>query len=108
MLLLTLSLSIASCTTIPDIDICVELEKDKRGHCIHAVSEKQFPVDNVSKFRKKQTWLQTKQNSLIIPSDSWAELKAYIISMCKKTNACDKHTTRWRETINTIDQYNSN
>lgn len=45
------------------------------------ISDKEYPVSG-------QVWQDLKSNSLVLPSDSWAQLKIYILEMCQQSGDC--------------------
>lgn len=40
---------------------------------------------------------------IYVPAESWAELKYFIIKVCKKTKQCDSDISGWDRTIDKID-----
>jgi hypothetical protein len=47
------------------------------------VGDEGYKVDGMA-------WQELKTNSLVLPSDSWAKLKIYILEMCKLNNNCSQ------------------
>ena len=57
------------------------------------ISEKEFVVDK-DHFLNKKNWNDVKVSSLYIPAESWGQIKAYLLKMCKKTGKCGD-LSRW-------------
>lgn len=97
------SLALTSCAvTPPDVPICVEFTIE-RGRCVHIISGKTFDVDETRKYKDK-TWWDLRPTMVQVPSSSWAEIKSFIIKVCKKTNQCDEKITSWKKTSSKIDE----
>ena len=86
-LLILYALSLASCVKPPDVSVCVELVKDKKGFCAYTISDKEETLEG-------QQWKDLKLKSLIIPAQSWAEIKSFILKICEKTKECDLNQTQ--------------
>ena len=91
-LLVSLSLFASSCATPPDVPLCLETGPES-GWCMTTISEKEFTIDEDHLLNKKQWW-EVKAGSLLIPAESWGQIKAYLLKMCKKTNKCGD-LSRW-------------
>lgn len=104
LILSALSLNfLTSCQTVPpDIPICIEITAS-RGYCIKTISSTEFEVNDVDLLDGK-SWWAARPSMLMLPVSSWAKLKTYIITQCKKTGACDKEITSWERTIKTVDE----
>ena len=92
MRLIILSLFVASCATIPDVPICAEVSLS-RGICTYTVSGKNIVVDDEHPL-DNLTWFDIRSKVLATPASSWAEIKAWMIKMCKK-NKCDVDISSW-------------
>lgn len=68
--------------------ICVELLHEFSGWCTFTISDKEIFLDNDKKLYNGKTWSDLKKDSLIMPADSYAKIKAYILSECKKHKDC--------------------
>jgi hypothetical protein len=100
---MTLQVGLTSCQTAPpNIPVCVEIAID-RGACIKTISGEKFDIDERNTF-EGQTWWGARPTMLMIPSSSWAKLKTYIITQCKRTGQCTKEISSWDRTIQTIDK----
>jgi hypothetical protein len=49
------------------------------------------------------TWWELRPTLLLVPSSSYAAMKAYIVKMCKKQN-CDSKVGAWERRVEKIDQ----
>ncbi len=90
----SLSLTLLSCAKVPDVPVCISLD-DERGFCTYTISDKEFYVDNEDHLFEGKTWEQVKISSLIMPASSWAKIKAYILSQCKKHKDCKDDISKW-------------
>lgn len=93
-LFLSSAISLASCVKPPDVKVCVELVKDKKGFCAYTISDKEETIEG-------QPWKDIKVKSLIVPAQSWAEIKAFILKVCEKTKECELVSTQKK--INKMD-----
>jgi hypothetical protein len=64
----------------PDVPVCVSLGETS-GYCINTVSNTEQQVGG-------DAWQIMKKDALILPSDSWAKLKVYILEMCQQYGNC--------------------
>jgi hypothetical protein len=85
----------------------VELDID-RGHCVHTISSTEYDVDDEHPFtdpytKEKYTWWALRPLMVHMPAASWAEIKAFIIKMCKRTKDCDRSISNWERSVQTID-----
>lgn len=51
------------------------------GHYIYTLSEEEGEVCG-------EEWHKIKESSLIVPNDSYAKIKIYILETCKQNNTC--------------------
>jgi len=101
-LLLLASVFTGCASAPPDVPACVEIHMSK-GYCINTLSSKEFVVDDQNKLDGK-TWWEARPSMLMMPASSWAKIKIWIITQCKKTGQCDKSITSWDRTIQSVDQ----
>jgi hypothetical protein len=94
---------IVSCATPPDVPICVRLSQD-RGWCTYTVSEQEVFVDNDKQLLNGQTWAEIYVKSLVLPADSQAQLKAYIVKQCKNHNDCGGDLGKWERKTERISE----
>lgn len=80
-ILLSSSLLEGCISAPPDVPVCVNLVSF--GHCINTISDKESDIVG-------DAWNDLLKKSLVLPSDSWAEIKKYILDMCKQNNNCQQ------------------
>lgn len=86
---------ITGCASVPDVPICVDLtNKDAlaipKGFCAWTISDKETIVDdNGGHMLNGKLWTDVKSSSLLIPAESWAKIKAFILKNCKKNKDCN-------------------
>ncbi len=85
--------------------ICLkEITEYSCGYCVWSVEDKQQYVGEA-----KNTWLYGKPwhqilaESVKVPAESYAAIKASFIKMCKESNSCSKDITHWRVKLDAID-----
>ena len=78
---------------MPNLPICAEVSLAK-GICTYTVTGKNIVIDDDNLY-EGETWFSLRNKALIIPAKSWAQIKAYLIKMCKKTNQCDVDVSQW-------------
>jgi len=99
---LILLVLLTSCQTAPPaIPICVELSMS-RGYCINTITAEEFEVNDTKLIDGKSWWI-ARPSMVMMPASSWAKLKTYIITQCKKTKLCDKEISSWDRTIKSVD-----
>lgn len=96
-------LTLTACATKPpDITACVEMSIS-RGECVRVVSGQRIRVDEDHKLNGK-TWWEMRPTNIILPLESWIDLKKFIIKTCKNNkNMCDKEISSWDRSIQHID-----
>lgn len=105
---LVLLLLVSSCGSIKtlDVPVCVRVNME-RGFCTNLLSPVDRKVDDENLLDGK-TWFEMLPTMIYVPKDSWAAIKKYIVTECKRTNRCDGLVESWDRTINVIDaQINS-
>lgn len=80
--LLILSLFLVSCAGIKDKPVCADVTIE-RGKCVFIVSGKVQNIDDENLLDGK-TWFEIKGSSLVLPLETWAEIKAFIKKACRK------------------------
>lgn len=72
------------------------------------MSSKEFEVNETLKFNDK-TWWELRPYMIYMPIHSWAEIKKFIIGICRKTKKCGGKTiSNWERTVNVIDDKMAN
>ena len=94
---------ISSCgTTPPDVPLCAEINPG-RGFCVKTISSEEFEVDDVKLFNGK-TWFELRPFMVLMPIDSWVEIKSFIIKICKRSKKCSGTISNWERTVKIIDK----
>lgn len=86
---------------VPDFPACVELGMGK-GYCVKVISGEEFIVDEDHKFQEK-TFFEMRPSMIMIPPQSWVDIKTFIIKICKKTKKCQQEVSSWDRSIQNID-----
>lgn len=101
-----------SCASVKEIDrpLCVEINLSK-AFCTYTISNKDFYVDDEHPYAfdpkypdKLQTWFEVRPAMVLMPVQTWAAFKKYIIKNCKLTKKCDGMIEGWDRTMNVLDQ----
>lgn len=94
-------LTVFSCTTVPNVPICKEINPDK-GWCSWTLQKGGFYVDEARPYafnpkepEKLYTWWEYRPVMMALPPYSWEELKKYIIKQCKITKKCQGNVGEW-------------
>lgn len=95
-----LSLIFISCAQVPDIAVC-RSRSAVQGFCTYTISNKDIIVDDTHLLDGK-TWIDIKVESVMLPADSWAEIKKYIIKQCKKHNDCSHDIGKWSNKMDSV------
>lgn len=96
-----LLLASACSVTVPRVPICAELNPAK-GYCVNTVTSEEFVIDETHLYDGK-SWWQMRPEMMVIPAQSWAEIKAFIVKVCRKTKQCDTELGSWDRTVEAID-----
>lgn len=76
------------------------------GHCVYTVSGKTFDIEVGQTFgKKKKTWPQLAESALTVPAEeSWAPMKTFVQTACKKSGKCKNGVGNWESTVKTVDK----
>jgi hypothetical protein len=93
----------SSCTSLKSIDkpVCVEINMSK-GYCTTIISGKDQIIDDVNLLDGK-TWFEARIEMVLVPIETWASLKKYLIMNCKKTKSCNDNIDSWNRAIQSVD-----
>lgn len=82
-------LNLNCATPIPNVPVCVSIS-ESLGWCQNTIDNQSFYVDNDKQVfpGTGEKWILVKAKAVIVPHDSWAKIKEYILTMCKKNNSC--------------------
>lgn len=84
------ALSLSSCAhKIPDEPVCLELNPEK-GFCTYTIQDKSFYLNG-------EAWIKLKNDSLIMPIQSWANIKKFILKICADYNKCESAEKKIKE-----------
>jgi hypothetical protein len=97
-----LNILLSGCITPPDIPACFELSISE-AYCTYTVSDKDFYWNETTKYKNK-TYFEQRPANIILPQQSWAELKAFIIKNCKKNKSCSKDMDKWSRKIESLER----
>ena len=73
-----------------------------KGYCTTIISGKDFIVDDVNKLDDK-TWFEHRPEMILVPVDTWASLKKYLIKNCKRSQKCNENIDSWTRSMISID-----
>lgn len=98
-----LLLFLVSCSTIQQIDkpVCVEVNMSK-GYCTTIISGKDQIVDEVNLLYGK-TWFEARVEMVLVPIETWAALKTYLITECKRTKRCGDKIQTWEKSLQNVE-----
>ena len=101
--LIFITLLLSSCTSIKNLDrpVCTRVTME-RGFCTNLLSPVDRFVDDENLLDGK-TWFELLPTMIYVPKETWAEIKKFIITECKRTNRCDGLVESWDRTINVLD-----
>jgi hypothetical protein len=51
------------------------------------------------------TWWELKHQAVILPAHSWAEIKKFIINICKESEICKDNVSSWDRAVSDIDSW---
>lgn len=81
LILLMLLGNLLSCVhNLPDDPACIEINPTK-GWCTYTISPNEYYLEG-------KEWSDTKKNALIVPIDSWKNIKIFILEVCKDYGKC--------------------
>lgn len=85
----------------PDEPICTEVNPSK-GFCVKIMSGEQFVISDSVPYKGK-TWWEVRPSLVMMPVQTWAELKKWIIKICKNNSQCNQ-VAHWERSVNVIDE----
>lgn len=109
MLLGTLLSLTVSCASTPNVPVCTELSVSK-AFCTYTIEDKDFIIDDEHPYsftgnpKDAKTWWDMRPFMVMLPYQSWARLKSYIIKMCKQNGGCAENVGTWERKINKLDE----
>jgi len=97
---LILLVSLSSCANIPNVPACIQLDIDK-GYCIYTVENTEFYVNDNNNNPLGEPWFNARTKMIMLPSSSWATIKAFIIKKCRANKDCGAN---WEKNLDAIDE----
>jgi hypothetical protein len=65
------------------------------------ISNKDLIVDDTHLLNGK-TWLDLKIESVYVPTDSWSNIKEYVLKKCKQDKNCSNNIGQWSSKIDSV------
>lgn len=93
-------LLISSCANVPDVIICRQVNPSS-AFCTHTISDTDIVIDDTHLYNNK-TWIDEKLETVIVPVESWSEIKKYIIKKCKQNKDCNSQIGKWQSKVDKI------
>lgn len=84
----------------PDVPVLTRLSPTS-GYYVYTISDKEGVVDDTHLLNGK-TWIDYVVESVLVPADSYKEIKGFIIKMCKKYHECGDIGS-WDRRLNSLD-----
>ena len=99
-LVILLLLIFNSCASVPDVPVITRIGPTS-GYYVFTVSDKEGDVDDTHLLEGK-TFLDYAVEGVIVPADSYAAIKAYILKSCKKSKSCGDDIGKWKTKLDKI------
>ncbi len=95
-------------TTFRPNPVCMKmLDEEECGYCTWSIKEKyQYVGENKETWLYGKPWSQIAAEAVLMPSESYARLKADIVENCKKSQECNKDIAKWRVKLDSLDSLN--
>lgn len=78
-----------------------------RAWCRNSISDKRFFVDETHPMSMpdgtKKTWFEIRHTTVKLPAQSWAEIKKFIIKICKESEICSQNVASWDRAVGDVD-----
>lgn len=106
LILVVIFYSMMGCAAKPkDFKVCVEMSME-RGECMKVMSGQKIRIDQEHKNPETgQSWWDMRPTNLILPLESWIDIKKFIIKLCKQNQGmCDKEVSTWERSIQKVDE----
>jgi hypothetical protein len=98
--LLILFVLLQSCASVPDVYVCTQLDIN-RGWCTKTISDEEFIVERAEGSPLKLSWWAMRNQMIMLPPESWAKIKAFVIKKCRKNKECGE---TWEKRLDNIDK----
>jgi len=78
------------------------------GYCRWTISDKRQLVSEKSPLvlpdgKTKMTWWEMRHSTVRLPAHSWAEVKKFIVKICKESDLCQQNVSSWDRSVSDID-----
>jgi hypothetical protein len=73
-----------------------------KGYCTTIISGKGQTIDDTNKLDGK-TWFEMRPEMILVPIETWAALKKYLIMNCRRYKQCNVNIDSWNRSMKTID-----
>jgi hypothetical protein len=95
------AMMLCGCSTpIPDSSVCVEMDIN-RARCTTIMTGKNFTIDDMHLFGGKTYW-EMRPQMILVPAQSWAEIKEFILKICNQSHMCSDNVGNWQTTVGTL------
>lgn len=102
-------LQLSACAVAPpDVPVCTELAIN-RGFCVNSISNKEFEINDEQLYSPngdtayRMSWWEMRPYMIMLPYQSWVEIKKFIVKVCKNKNVCSGAVSNWERAVNTMD-----
>ena len=93
-MLLGISLNfLISCASVPAVPVCTEITPFK-GWCTNTITDEEYYVDDEHKLFD-MTWWELRPSMVMVPAQSWTQIKSSFIKLCKKNGNCNRDIDKW-------------
>lgn len=72
------------------------------GYCVKVISGQEYIINEENTINGK-TWWEVRPAMILVPAESWAHIKAFIIKICNSTKQCTKEVGTWERSVQNVD-----
>ena len=98
--ILLISLFACSCASTPNVPLCISLSPSE-CYCTWTAEDKHLIVNDDTTL-DGQTCVDLRSKSILMPTNSWTKIKAFIIKVCHQNNQCTG-VSDWESKIDLLD-----
>ena len=77
------------------------------GWCRWSISDRRQFVSETSPLempdKTKKTWWELRPVMVRMPAHSWAEIKKFIVKVCKESELCEQNVSSWDRAVSDVD-----
>lgn len=81
----------------------------EKAYCRKTISDVRMIVDEQHPLTlpdgTKKTWFELRHTTVKVPAHSWAEIKKFIIKICKESELCQQNVASWDRSTSDIDTW---